>query len=79
MSPVREVAVTTLRRAGYKVLTASNAAEGRALAATRLPDLTLVVSDVVMPRGSGLTLTADLRRMRADLRFLFASGYALEC
>jgi two-component system alkaline phosphatase synthesis response regulator PhoP len=49
-----------LERAGFKVITASNGADGLALARTRQPDL--VVLDLGLPKMDGLDVTRALRK-----------------
>ena len=72
---VLECMATALRRAGYEVLLARNAAQGMELAAEHLPDL--IVSDVCMEGGDGLGF---LRKIRADSRtgaipFIIVTGH----
>jgi two-component system, cell cycle sensor histidine kinase and response regulator CckA len=75
--PVRVATTRILRHLGCLVTSVSNISDAyRALEAD--PTLALVVSDVMMPGGTGLDL---LRRVRSDGRnipFLFVSGYAVE-
>ena len=61
---LRRVISVTLRKAGYTVLAAENAAEAVRLLAEAPVDLMLL--DVAMPETDGLTL---LRRLRADVRY----------
>src|SRR5688500_16205193 len=72
---VLDCMATALRRVGYEVLLARNAAQGMELAAEHLPDL--IVSDVCMEGGDGL---AFLRKIRADSRtgaipFIIVTGH----
>jgi signal transduction histidine kinase len=58
--PIRELVRTSLLRAGYQeVATAASAAEGVAAALELVPDLVLL--DIHMPAGSGLTVLGQLR------------------
>jgi two-component system phosphate regulon response regulator PhoB len=57
--PIRELVGYTLRRAGYSVREAENAAVARERVAERLPDLLLV--DWMLPGISGLELTRILK------------------
>ena len=60
---------------GYRVFTATKAAEAEAAIRGPAAAAALVVSDVVMPVVSGPELVARLRRIRPGLRALFMSGY----
>ena len=54
-----------LRFEGYQILTATNGADGLALAATQAPDL--VILDIMMPRLSGWEVARELRRRGLDV------------
>lgn len=64
-----------LAGAGYNVLSASNGEEAEALAERHLAGLDILVTDVVMPRVSGVLLSGRLRSKRPSLRVLYMSGY----
>jgi two-component system, cell cycle sensor histidine kinase and response regulator CckA len=72
---VRLVAATMLGRAGYEIATAENGED-----ALRLFDegaeFDLIVSDLMMPRMTGLQLTAELRVRGHELPTVYTSGYA---
>jgi PAS domain S-box-containing protein len=60
---------------GYRVMTASDGAEALDLL-SRHPDIDLLFTDVVMPRGlSGRELADRAREAHPGLKVLFASGY----
>jgi len=65
----------TLRRHGYVVLEAGDAAEALETAAQHHGNIDLVLSDVVMPRMDGPEMIRRLREARPDVRVLFMSGY----
>jgi CheY-like chemotaxis protein len=72
---VRSIAVNMLRTRGYQVLVAATSQEALAISrAQRAIDL--VVTDVVMPNGSGPELVAQLRTERPAIPVLYVSGYA---
>jgi CheY-like chemotaxis protein len=56
---VREVFSLALRRDGYYVIEARSAVEGLEMAREHLPDL--ILSDVLMPEGDGVTLLRNIR------------------
>jgi CheY-like chemotaxis protein len=72
---VRLLAVRTLQEAGYRVLEAETAAAGMELAAGESGRIDLLLTDVVMPGGSGRDLADALLGERPDLRVIFMSGY----
>jgi PAS domain S-box-containing protein len=72
--PVRRVIVAMLRRNGYHVVEAADAATALDLATAEHFDLLL--ADIVMPGLSGRDLVAELRRRRPQQRVLYMSGYS---
>jgi CheY-like chemotaxis protein len=72
---VRMVTQQTLEAFGYRVLTAADGAEAVALFASHPEEISLVVTDMVMPVMDGPTTIAALLRMRPDLRIIAASGF----
>jgi PAS domain S-box-containing protein len=73
--PVRRIVVTTLSRAGYRVLEAADGPSALAAARDHRGPIHLLVSDVVMPGMRGPELAERMSRARAGLRVLFISGY----
>ena len=72
---LRPLAKGVLEKLGYTVLEAENAAHALALAGAYAGPIELLVSDVVMPGGSGRELARQLARSRPDTRVLYISGY----
>ncbi len=71
---VRNIVVEVLMSLGYKVLYASDGAEG--LKVLRNSDrIDLVITDIVMPKMGGKELREATRRMNPSVRFIFTSGY----
>jgi len=75
---VRELAARILRERGYTVLSASNAAEALACAERYLGKIQLLLTDVVMPGGSGLDLADELTGRYPGLSVVFMSGYTAD-
>ena len=75
---VREYAVESLRRHGYRVIAASNGEEALELANTYQDTIHVLLSDVVMPGMKGPELARRLRASRPGLRVLLMSGYAAD-
>jgi CheY-like chemotaxis protein len=72
---LRPLARTVLRRCGYKVLEARNAADAMIVAYAHPDRIQLLLTDMVMPGESGRVLAERLVAARPDLRVLFMSGY----
>lgn len=67
-----------LKRVGYRVVTASNGEEAIALFHENRDDISLVISDVVMPKKNGREIYEEIRAHRQDVKFLFISGYTAD-
>jgi PAS domain S-box-containing protein len=72
---VRFVSRTILEKAGYRVLDADDPGYAEAIFAQHGASIDLLVTDVVMPGGSGPGLFKRLALLRPGLRVLFMSGY----
>ena len=73
---VREVTSQVLRSAGYRVLTAKNAAEAMQAYDRRSNEVELLLTDVVLPGETGRVLAARLRQRNPALNVLLVTGYA---
>ena len=71
---LRQLTSRLLRRLGYAVLSAANGEEALELF-ERNASIDLVLTDVVMPGGSGPELTRQLVERRPWLKVLYMSGY----
>ena len=72
---VREVTREVLQAAGYRVLTAKNAAEAMELYDQRGDEVELLLTDVVLPGETGRALACRLRRESPRLKILLVTGY----
>jgi CheY-like chemotaxis protein len=75
---VRELAITVLEDAGYRVLEAGSGEEAHRLLLAH-PDLRidLLFTDIVMPGPmDGIDLAKEARALRPDLRVLYTTGFA---
>ncbi|HZS46164.1 MAG TPA: PAS domain S-box protein [Blastocatellia bacterium] len=66
---------TTLRQAGYKVLTATNGTEAIEQFQLNRDIIKLVLTDIVMPQMGGRRLVERLYELGSSARILFMSGY----
>jgi CheY-like chemotaxis protein len=74
---VRALAAGVLRRQPVMVLEAASAREALHLARQH-SRLDLLLTDIVMPGGSGHELARELRRERPRLKVIYMSGYSDE-
>ena len=72
---VRNFIITTLKEFGYNVLYAGNISDALELFKNRLNEIDLVLTDVIMPGGSGADLSAELHKIKPDIKIIFMSGY----
>ncbi len=75
---LRSAVERILVRAGYKVLTASNGAEGLEVGGAHPGRIALVLTDARMPVMGGAELVRRIREERIDTRVLVMSGYTDE-
>ncbi len=72
---VRHLARDVLSSEGYRVLEAGDGQEAVEIAADFDGPIDLLVTDIVMPRMSGIELTDTLRRTRPGIPAVLLSGY----
>jgi two-component system cell cycle sensor histidine kinase/response regulator CckA len=73
---VREVAREFLESGGYTVIEAPDAKSALQLAAQHSGEISLLVTDMVMPGMTGPELAGRLQQQRSGLRVLYMSGYS---
>ena len=73
--PFRSVISTFLQGSGYKVLEARTAAEASMIAAHQEKPIDLLLTDVVLPGGSGDQLGDYLRFLFPKITVVYMSGY----
>ena len=74
---IREIIEATLKRAGYRILTAANGIEGSVVFAREFAVIDLLITDISMPGMRGTELARFARKIRPDLPVIFASGSLL--
>jgi CheY-like chemotaxis protein len=70
---VRETVAEAMEDLCDEVYQASNGEEGLEVL-RRHPDISVVVTDIAMPRLDGMAFASQARRMQPDLKVLFVSG-----
>jgi len=75
---VRTVGVDILARGGYHAIVARDASEALLICEQYPQQIHLLLSDVVMPRTSGVQLARRLAEIRPDIKVLCMSGYSDE-
>ena len=72
---VRSLARHILEEGGYTVLEASSGSEAMRICEKQGPTIDMLVTDVVMPRMSGLELVNQLAERWPEIKVLYMSGY----
>ncbi len=73
---VRAVARRALRNGGYRLIEAASPAEALAVAADPAVEISLLLTDVVMPGMNGRELAERVQAGRPGIRVLYVSGYS---
>ncbi len=64
-----------LRSAGYKVLTAHSSEQAEIHFCDPMNDISLLLTDIVLPKVSGRVMSESFRRRAPGLKVIFMSGY----
>jgi PAS domain S-box-containing protein len=72
---VRTLVREILRRQGYQVIVVSNPGEALLVAEQHPGEISLLLTDVVMPKMTGRELAERLMKMRPATKVLYMSGY----
>ncbi len=71
---IRDVTKTSLESHNYKAITASDGIEAIALYAEHRDEISLVLTDMVMPSMDGITTIRTLRKINPDVKIIAVSG-----
>jgi PAS domain S-box-containing protein len=72
---VRTLIRSLLETYGYRVIEAEDGLGGVALFSRHKDDISLVITDVVMPRMGGKEAISEMEKIRPGIKVLFTSGY----
>jgi PAS domain S-box-containing protein len=70
----REITQATLEKYGYNVLTANDGTEGLTEFMRHRAEISVVITDIMMPVMDGAALIRSLRKMETSVRFIAISG-----
>jgi PAS domain S-box-containing protein len=73
---IRSITAQSLDAFGYRVLTASDGAEGVAKYAQHMTEIAVVLTDMMMPVMDGPVTIRALMKLNPSVRIIAASGYA---
>jgi len=75
---LREITAVGLRSLGYQIIEAANGLEALAILETSAADITLVLSDVVMPEMGGQALFYAMQEKGVNLPLILMTGHPLD-
>jgi CheY-like chemotaxis protein len=73
-SSIREITKTTLEGNGYRVILASDGTEALELYKAEGANISVIVTDMMMPRMGGAALIMEIRRINPNVKVLAVSG-----
>ncbi|WP_017652744.1 hybrid sensor histidine kinase/response regulator [Fortiea contorta] len=73
---IRDITKTSLESHNYKAITASDGIEAIALYAEHRDEISLVLTDMVMPSMDGVTTIRTLKKINPDIKIIAVSGLA---
>jgi len=73
---IRQVVARVLRESDYTVIEAGSGDEALSILPSH-PEIALIFTDIRMPgRRDGIAVAAEAKRLRRDIKIVFATGYA---
>ncbi len=73
---IRELTKTSLERFNYQAITASNGIEAVAMYVEKSQEISLVLTDIIMPCMDGLTTIRTLQKINPQVKIIAVSGLA---
>ncbi len=77
-SMIRQLIASVLTEFGYRVIEAGDGDEAISRFIENQDDVQFVVSDLIMPKKSGIDVYETIKKIRPDIKCLFLSGYSSE-
>ncbi len=75
---IRDLTSLMLERCGYRVLSASSPGEALAFVQDRASEISLLITDIIMPDMDGRELARKVTAVNPRIRCLFMSGYTAD-
>ena len=75
---IQRLAAQVLRTEGYNVLVASDTPEALHVSNEYKSDIDLVLTDIMLPSGNGISLASALLAKRPDTQVLYMSGFTAD-
>ncbi|MCK5231062.1 MAG: response regulator, partial [Desulfobulbaceae bacterium] len=75
---LRELMRIILERSGYKVIEAADGEEAVMKFKQNKETIKLLILDVIMPKKDGKTAYEEIKRIKPDIKTIFASGYGTD-
>ena len=73
---IAELATQMLERLGYEVVSHTDSLEGLALFRARPNDFDLIITDMTMPKMTGLELAREIRNIHSDIPLILCTGFS---
>lgn len=73
---VRHFLKSTLSKAGYDLILAEDGQAALKEFREQMNSISLVISDMVMPKMSGMTLYEEIQKINSNVKMIFISGYS---
>ena len=75
---LRRTTSELLNNIGYRVLEAGDGEEALQMFSAQTNEISLIISDIVMPKMGGVELAEEVRRLDNDMPIIFVTGYDKE-
>ena len=75
---VRDMAEEMLADIGYDVISCKDGEEAVKAYRTGFRDISLVLLDLIMPKGGGVVCFNELKKIKPSVKVIIMSGYALD-